>query len=106
MEDAIREFLAANFFLGDDPAGLPGSASLIEAGGVDSTGVLELVGYLEDTFGIRIRGDELLPENLDTIDNAAGFVTREQQEAETAAGPAAGQSGPTPPRSTHKGRAG
>ena len=85
MEDAIREFLAANFFLGDDPAGLPGSASLIEAGVIDSTGVLELVGYLEDSFGIRIRDDELLPENLDTIDNVVAFVTRKQQEAGTAA---------------------
>ena len=52
---------------------------------IDSTGVLELVGYLEDTFGIRIRDDELLPENLDTIDNIVGFVTRKQQEAESAA---------------------
>jgi acyl carrier protein len=85
IEDAIREFLAANFFLGDDPAGLPGSASLIEAGVIDSTGVLELVGYLEETFDIRIRDDELLPENLDTIDNVVGFVTRKQQESESAA---------------------
>jgi acyl carrier protein len=52
---------------------------------IDSTGVLELVGYLEDTFGIRIRDDELLPENLDTIDNVVAFVTRKQQEAGTAA---------------------
>lgn len=52
---------------------------------IDSTGVLELVGYLEDNFGIRIRDDELLPENLDTIDNVVAFVTRKQQEAETAA---------------------
>jgi len=64
---------------------LPGSTSLIEAGVIDSTGVLELVGYLEDAFGIRIRDDELLPENLDTIDNVVGFVTRKQQEAGTAA---------------------
>jgi acyl carrier protein len=84
IEDAIREFLAANFFLGDDPAGLPGSASLIEAGVIDSTGVLELVGYLEETFDIRIQDDELLPENLDTIDNIVGFVTRKQQETSAA----------------------
>jgi acyl carrier protein len=52
---------------------------------IDSTGVLELVGYLEDAFGIRIRDDELLPENLDTIDSIVRFVTRKQQEAEAPA---------------------
>jgi acyl carrier protein len=43
------------------------------------------VGYLEDTFGIRIRDDELLPENLDTIDSVVAFVSRKQQESGTAA---------------------
>ena len=78
IEAQIREFLAANFFLGDDPAGLPGSTSLIEAGVIDSTGVLELVGFLEETFDIRIRDDELVPENLDSIDNIVQFVTNKR----------------------------
>lgn len=52
---------------------------------IDSTGVLELVGYLEEAFDIRISDDELLPENLDTIDNVVRFVTRKQQEAGSAA---------------------
>ena len=65
-------------------AGLPGSTSLIEAGIIDSTGVLELVGFLEDTFDVRIRDDELVPENLDTIDSIVAFVGR-KQAAETAA---------------------
>jgi acyl carrier protein len=84
IEQAIREFLATNFFLGDDPAGLAGSASLIEAGVIDSTGVLELVGFLEEHFEIRIQDDELVPENLDTIDNIVQFVTR-KRGAESAA---------------------
>jgi acyl carrier protein len=84
IEQAIREFLATNFFLGDDPAGLAGSASLIEAGVIDSTGVLELVGFLEEQFDLRIQDDELVPENLDTIDNIVQFVTR-KRGAESAA---------------------
>lgn len=84
IEQAIREFLATNFFLGDDPAGLAGSASLIEAGVIDSTGVLELVGFLEEHFEIRVQDDELVPENLDTIDNIVQFVTR-KRGAESAA---------------------
>ena len=45
---------------------------------IDSTGVLELVGFLEEDFGIRIQDDELVPENLDTIDNIVQFVTRKR----------------------------
>ena len=76
MENEIREFLVANYLLGQDPAALPGGSSLIEAGLIDSTGVLELVGYLEERFDIRITNEELLPENLDSIDNIVAFVQR------------------------------
>lgn len=76
MESEIREFLVANYLLGQDPSALPGSSSLIEAGLIDSTGVLELVGYLEERFDIRITNEELLPENLDSIDNIVAFVQR------------------------------
>lgn len=51
---------------------------------IDSTGVLELVGFLEDSFEIRILDDELVPENLDTIDNIVAFVDR-KRAAESAA---------------------
>lgn len=45
---------------------------------IDSTGVLELVGFLEENFGVRIQDEELVPENLDTIDNIVQFVTRKR----------------------------
>ena len=84
MEQDIREFLASNYFLGDDPSELSGSASLIEAGLIDSTGVLELVGFLEERFGLRITNEELLPENLDSIDNIVAFVTAKLASSEVA----------------------
>jgi acyl carrier protein len=84
MEQEIRAFLASNFFLGDDPESLPTSASLIEAGVIDSMGVLELVAFLEETYGIRIGDDELVPENLDTIGNIVRYVGQ-KQAAPTAA---------------------
>src|SRR4051812_41035226 len=84
VERDVREFLAANYFLGDDPGALTGSASLIEAGLIDSTGVLELVGFLEERFDIRITNEELLPENLDSIDNIVAFVTRKRETREVA----------------------
>ena len=79
VERDLRDFLAANYFLGDDPSQLGASSSLIEAGLIDSTGVLELVGYLEEQFDIRITNEELLPENLDSIQNIVGFVERKRK---------------------------
>ena len=84
VERDLREFLAANYFLGDEPSQLAASSSLIEAGLIDSTGVLELVGYLEEQFGIRITNEELLPENLDSIENIVGFVERKRQSGQGA----------------------
>ena len=84
MEHEIREFLATNFFLGDDPGALQGSSSLIEAGVIDSTGVLELVGFLEETYSIRIGDEDLLPENLDSIDNIVRFVEQKRATANAA----------------------
>jgi len=81
VESEIRAFIADNFLLGDDVQNLPGSASLIDAGIIDSTGVLELVGFLEDRYGIRIADHELLPENLDSIDNVIRFVGEKQSAA-------------------------
>jgi acyl carrier protein len=78
LEDEIRLFLADIFFLGDDPASIPASKSLIDGGIIDSTGVLELVGFLEEQYGIQIEDDELLPENLDSIDYIVKFVTRKR----------------------------
>ena len=84
IESDLRGFLSANYFLGEDPSQLAASGSLIEAGLIDSTGVLELVGYLEEQFGIRITNDELLPENLDSIENIVGFVERKRQSGQAA----------------------
>jgi acyl carrier protein len=81
VESEIRAFIADNFLLGDDVQKLAGSASLIDAGIIDSTGVLELVGFLEDSYGIRIADHELLPENLDSIDNVIRFVGEKQSAA-------------------------
>jgi acyl carrier protein len=78
METELRAFLAENFFVGDHLAGLAGSSSLIETGIIDSTGVLELVGFLEDTYDIRITDDELVPENLDSIDNIVRFLSQKR----------------------------
>jgi acyl carrier protein len=81
MEHEIRVFLADIFFLGDDPTDIPASKSLIESGILDSMGVLELVSFLEEEYRIRIDDAELLPENLDSVQNIVRFVSRKQAAA-------------------------
>jgi len=73
MHHKIRKHLIDFFLFGQDN-GLTNDESLLEKGIIDSTGVLELVAYLEKTFEIKIENDELLPENLDSIDAMVGFI--------------------------------
>jgi acyl carrier protein len=79
MESEIRVFLAQNFVLGADLDRLPATASLIETGLIDSTGVLELVAFLEESYDISIADSELVPENLDTIESIVRFLGEKRQ---------------------------
>ena len=71
----IRAFIIDNFLFGDDD-GLQDETSFLEEGIIDSTGVLELVTFLEEEFEITIDDEELIPENLDSIDNVTGYLER------------------------------
>jgi acyl carrier protein len=75
IERDVREFLAQNFPLADEGTDLGGNDSLIEAGVIDSTGVLELIEYLESNYEIQISDEEVLPDNLDSIERISRFVT-------------------------------
>lgn len=74
IEQEIRAFLQETFPLAGDPTSVPVNGSLIELGVIDSTGVLEIVGFIESRFGFEIPIDEIAPENLDTIDSITGYV--------------------------------
>lgn len=74
IEREVRAFLQHNFPLAGDQSSVPADGSLIELGVVDSTGVLEIVGYIEARFGFEIPIDEISPENLDTIAAITGYV--------------------------------
>jgi acyl carrier protein len=73
----IREFVTSNFYVAD-PASLEDGTSLLDQGIVDSTGVLEVIGFIETTFGITVEDSEMLPDNLDSIERIASFVARKQ----------------------------
>ncbi|QCI63225.1 acyl carrier protein [Phreatobacter stygius] len=75
--EQIRDFLASNFYLPDADV-LEDHTSLIDQGIIDSTGVLEVIGFIEETFGITVEDSELRPENLDSIQGIAHYVTRKK----------------------------
>ena len=74
IERQVRVFIEDNFLFREDRTELSETESLLEAGLIDSTGILELVGYLEATFGIRMADAEIVPENLDSIVRIAAYV--------------------------------
>ena len=84
---AVRRFISENFLFRDDGDAITHDQSLLDAGIIDSTGVLELVCFLETTFGIEVQDDEMLPENLDSIRAIANYVGRklESRKVELAA---------------------
>ena len=73
----VRAFLVDSFLLGDDD-GFTNDESLLDAGIVDSTGVMEVVTFLEETFNITIDDEELVADNLDSVDRLAAFVLRKR----------------------------
>ena len=73
----VRQFITTNFYVAD-PAALADDASLLDAGIVDSTGVLEVVTFLESDFGVTVEDAEIVPENVDSITRIASYVTRKK----------------------------
>ena len=84
---AVRRFISENFLFRDDGDAITHDQSLLDAGVIDSTGVLELVCFLETTFDIEVQDDEMLPENLDSIRAISSYVDRklESRKVELAA---------------------
>lgn len=69
----VREFVVENFLFGDGEA-LKEETSFMEEGVIDSTGILELVFFLEESFGINVEDHELVPENMDSLHNISKFI--------------------------------
>jgi acyl carrier protein len=76
----IRAFIVENFYVAETTS-LGDDTPLLESGIVDSTGVLEVVAFLEQAFGIAIPDVDMLPANLDTIGRMASYVQRMQNKA-------------------------
>ena len=77
----IRQFIIDNFLFGEDP-GLENDTSFRDAAIMDSTGILELIAFLEETFNISIEDEELVPENLDSLAKIGQFIDRKSGSQE------------------------
>ena len=73
--ETIRSFIVDNFLFGDGSQ-LTDNTSFLEEGIVDSTGILELVAFLEETYGIVVEDDELIPDNMDSINRIDSYLTK------------------------------
>jgi acyl carrier protein len=70
----VREFIKDNFMFRDDRADLANNESLLDAGLIDSTGILELVAFIETEFSIQMADTDIVPENLDSVETIVRYV--------------------------------
>lgn len=80
IERSVREFVTENFILANGEIELQNDDSFLEKGLIDSMGVLELVDFIESSYSFAISDDDLLPENLDSINRITAFVARNLSE--------------------------
>lgn len=81
ITDRVRNFIVENFLFGDTSFDLGNQISLIENGIIDSTGVLELVAFIEEAFGVVFADADIVPANLDSIERIAAFVAERTTES-------------------------
>ncbi len=74
MRRDLRDFISRTFIKGRSEKKLLDSDSMLDMEVIDSTGVLELVLFLEQTFGFRVEDDEIIPDNMDSIDKLTAYV--------------------------------
>lgn len=73
-EDMIRNFILENYLFTDDQSALSSSDSFMGKGIIDSTGILEVIFFLEEEFGLVVSDEEMIPENLDSVNNIVAFI--------------------------------
>ena len=75
IKSTVRQYILENFLMGDSGTSLGDDQSFLDHHIIDSTGFIELVTFLESTYKLQIRDEEMIPENLDSLDNIGRFVS-------------------------------
>ncbi|HEY1374578.1 MAG TPA: acyl carrier protein [Candidatus Binatia bacterium] len=81
MNNILRQFITDNFLFGLQGQAFSDDDSLLEKRIIDSTGVLELIAFLDAAFGVKVQDDELRPENLDSINRLVRFIEKKSKVA-------------------------
>jgi acyl carrier protein len=76
IKNKFNSFIRNKFLLGDDSKALDDNDSFLDKGIIDSTGVLELVNFIEETFDVNVEDEELVPDNLDSINKLVSYIKR------------------------------
>ncbi|GAB4345533.1 MAG: acyl carrier protein [Gammaproteobacteria bacterium] len=78
VREQLRSYILENFLFTNDQSALIDSDSFLEKGIIDSTGIMEVIFFLEDELGVQVDDTEMVPENLDSVDNLVAFVERKR----------------------------
>ena len=78
MKNTIRDYILGNLLFTEDQSMLRDDDSFLASGIIDSTGILEIILFIEETFDIKVNDDEMLPANLDSVNKLAAFIMRKQ----------------------------
>lgn len=76
--EQVRQYILENFLFSTDTSLLGLEESFLERGLIDSTGMLEVILFLEESFGIKVADNEMVPENLDSVNRIAAFIERKK----------------------------
>lgn len=79
INNQLRRYIGDNFVMGSDAADFSDTDSLLDLHIVDSTGILELIMFLEETYNFQVADAEMIPENLDNLEAIEAYVMRKQQ---------------------------
>lgn len=77
----IKQFIARNFLFSEDAGAVREDESLMSSGTLDSTGILELIMFVEDRFKLKVPDQDMLPENFDSVRAIADYVERRKKQA-------------------------
>ena len=77
-EQKVREYILDNYLFTDDQTALANEDSFLDKGIIDSTGIMEVIFFIEQEFGIQVDDEEMVPENLDSVNNIVAFIGRKR----------------------------
>lgn len=80
-EAKLRTYILENFLFTDDESALSSSDSFLEKSIIDSTGIMEVIFFINDEFGIEVEDDEMIPDNLDSVDKIVAFIEKKKKAA-------------------------